>query len=111
MTAGGVDLEKCVILCKLKFKKDAHLDYENHKTISIGPFPDHESAGEFMRECMDNDRDLKKCLEFLYKDEVLSITTWEVSDLIATDNIAANWADHEIARRSNAERGRYSYSK
>ncbi len=103
-------MEKCVILCRLKFKKDAALDYENHKTICIGPFPDHESAGEFMRECVDSDKHLKECLNFLYKDEAISIDHWEVADLLAKENIGGNWADHETARRSSQERGMYNYS-
>lgn len=103
-------MEKCVILCKLKFKKDDGLGYEHEKTICIGSFNDHESAGEFMMEYMDNDRQLIDCLNLLYKDEVISASNWEVADLMDKENVAANWTDHETAQRSASERGQFNYS-
>jgi hypothetical protein len=103
-------MEKCVIQCKLKFKKDSDLGYEHDKTICIGSFNDHESAGEFMVEYMENDKQLIGCLNHLYKDEVVSVGNWEVADLMDKENIAANWTDHENAQRSSQERGKFNYS-
>jgi len=110
ITAGGASLEKCVILCRLKFKKDDGLDYEHHKTICIGSFNDHESAGEFMTEYMDNDQMLKDCMGLFFKDEVSSVDHWEVADMMEKGHIAANWSDHESAQRSTQERGKFNYS-
>jgi hypothetical protein len=107
---GGVPLEKCAILCRLRFKKDDGLDYDHQKTICIGTFPDHESAGEFMTEYMDNDKQLKETLNLLFKDEVVSVENWEVADIMDKEHIASNWTDHETAQRSTQERGRFNYS-
>lgn len=106
---GGGRLEKCVILCRVKFKKDDGLSYEHHKTICIGHFSDHESAGEFMTEYMDNDELLKSCLNMFYKEEVASVDHWEVADLVDREHVAANWEDHETAQRSTQERGKNNY--
>jgi hypothetical protein len=103
-------LEKCIIVCRLKFKQDPNLDYETIKTICLGTFPDHESAGDFMTECAEDDRNLKECLNMLYQDEATSIDHWEVADYIDTEDIAKNWTNHATARRSTQERGFYNYS-
>ena len=102
-------MEKCVILCRLKMKKDDGLTYEHHKTVCIGHFSDHESAGEFMTEYMDNDQSLIECLNLFYKDQVESVDHWEVADLVDRDHVASNWTDHDSAKRSTQERGKYSF--
>lgn len=104
-------MEKCVILCRLKIETDATLDYDSYKTICIGSFPDHESAGDFMTECIDNDKSLKECLKLLYSDDTASIDRWEVADYIDMEYVAKKWEDHSTACRSHAERGQFSYSK
>jgi len=103
-------MEKCVILCRLKFRKNHNLGYEHEKIICIGSFHDHESAGEFMTEYMENDQQLIGSLNLLYNDEVVSVGNWEVADLMDKENIAANWTDHETAQRSTQERGKFNYS-
>ena len=95
-------MEKCVILCKLKLKKDDGLGYDHSKTISIGPFSDHETAGEFMTEHLDNISILKEGLKVFVPDEIISIEGWEVADFFPAEYIACNWKDHE-----NAVRGSY----
>lgn len=102
-------MENCAILFKLRFKRDDGLDYDHHKTICIGTFPDHESAGEFMREYMDDIDNMMVMLNMLYDDEVVSIDHWEVADLMDKKTIATNWMDHETAQRSSQERGKYDY--
>jgi hypothetical protein len=107
---GGGRVEKCAILCRLKFKKDDGLDYEHHKTICIGPFSDHESAGEFMTEYLDDNALLIEMLNMFYREEVVSIENWEVADMMDKSHVAANWTNHETAQRSTQERGRYNYA-
>ena len=102
-------MEKCVIICRLKLKRDSGINYDTNKSICIGPFNDHESAGEFMRECLDSDKNIKDCLSFVFEDEVISLERWEVADYIDRENVADNWLDHETAQRSTQERGRYNF--
>ena len=94
-------MEKCVILCKLRLQKDDGIGYEHTKTISIGPFNDHETAGEFMTEHMDNVSSLKQSLEVFLKDDIVSIEGWDVADFFPAEYIACNWREHENAVRTS----------
>ncbi len=105
LPTGDVQLEKCVILCKVKFEKKDGIDYDYSKTISIGTFTDHETAGKFMSEYMDDQDALKKGLEMVFDNPIESIQNWEVADYFSLENIACNWKDHENAVRTTHETG------
>ncbi|MGA1873179.1 MAG: hypothetical protein ACMUHY_05860 [Thermoplasmatota archaeon] len=98
-------MEKCVILCRLKIDRDDSRSYEQSRTIAIGPFDDHETAGEFMREYMDSEDKVRECLRIFYKEEVAQFHGWEVADLVMKDYISAGWENHGRAVRSQQERG------
>ncbi len=98
-------MEKCVLLCKVKFQKDEGLGYEHTNMISIGTFPDHETAGEFMTKYMDDQKNLINGLALFFKDPIAQIEGWEVADLFSAENIASDWKDHAHAVRTSHESG------
>ena len=102
-------MEKCVILCKLKIAVKDENKYERNRTIAIGPFDDHETAGEFMREFMDSQENIRECLGVFYKEEVAEFHGWEVADMLMKDYISTGWENHERALRSQQERGSDNY--
>jgi len=102
-------MEKCVILCRLRLKQEEGESYEGERTIAIGPFDDHETAGESMRDYMDNEEKVRECLSVFYKEEISQFHGWEVADLVMRDYISANWEDHDKALRSQQERGPHDY--
>ncbi|MGA1793811.1 MAG: hypothetical protein ACMUHM_07665 [Thermoplasmatota archaeon] len=102
-------MEKCVILCKLRIEPRKDGDYEQNKTIAIGPFDDHETAGEFMREYLDNEESVRECLKIFYKEELAQFHGWEVADLVMKEYISTEWEGHSRAMRSQQERGPHNY--
>ena len=102
-------MEKCVILCRLKLEAMEGSMYELTKTVAIGPFDDHETAGEFMREYMDNEEKVREGLRLFYREEMTSFHGWEVVDMMMKDYIAMDWGNHDRALRSQQERGPYDY--
>ena len=89
----------------MKFQKDEKLGYEHTNTISIGTFPDHETAGEFMTKYMDDHKILINGLALFFKDPITQIEGWEVADLFSAENIASDWKDHKNAVRTSQESG------
>ncbi|MBN1389047.1 MAG: hypothetical protein JXA22_00210 [Candidatus Thermoplasmatota archaeon] len=102
-------MEKCVILCRLKVESKVGNMYDQTKTIAIGPFDDHETAGEFMREFMDSEDKVRECLGVFYNEEMGQFHGWEVVDMVMKDYIAVDWEDHDKAMRSHQERGANDY--
>lgn len=94
-------MENCVVLCKFKFEDGDGLGYEHHSTITLGPFMDHETAGQFMTEFMDNDEKVKSCIGGLYGKKIDRLIGWEVADLIPFDFLSSACSDHERAVRTS----------
>lgn len=102
-------MEKCVILCRLRIESKEEGSYERERTIAIGPFDDHETAGESMRDYMDNEKKVRECLSVFYKEEISKFHGWEVADLVMKEYISAGEEDHDRALRSQQERGPTDY--
>jgi len=96
-------LNRCVVLCKLKFREVDGISYDHSTTITLGPFSGHETAGQFMTDFMDNDEKVRSCIGGLYGKKVENLIGWEVADLIPLDFLSNSCADHDKAIRSSRD--------